>query len=163
MNALDRVTQLLAECGSGSAHIPATALYNEGWMLRLILDWCSTHPTAIEHFIFLPGSRWYSEALLPSRFVGRGNRGEGFTHADAVIGQFDFRTGGRGDITLAPNAKQFSVVEAKMGSLLSPGISNARTYNQAARVVATHCRFRISRAPHRERCLTGTRTILPAQ
>jgi hypothetical protein len=136
MSAIDRVVRLLSECGSDAAHFPATTLYNEGWMLRLVLDWCSAHPFAIEPFVFLPGSRWYSEALLPSRFGGRRSPAEGFTHADAVIGHFQFRPGGRGDIALAPGARQLSVVEAKMGSLLSTGTSHAPSYNQAARNVA---------------------------
>jgi hypothetical protein len=131
-----RVTELLAESGSDRAHMPPTILYNEGWMLRLVLDWCATHSDVVEPFAFLPDARWYSEALLPSRFGGRGHPSEGFTHADAVIGHFRFRPGGRGDIEILPGAKQFSVVEAKMGSLLSVGISNADFFNQAARNVA---------------------------
>lgn len=136
MTALVRVGKLLAQCATDARHMPPTALYNEGWMLRLILDWCAENPTAVEPFVFLPGSRWYSEALLPSRFGGRGGPREGFTHADGVIGHFQFRPKGRGDIELVPGARQLSVVEAKMGSLLSSGTSNAVSYNQAARNVA---------------------------
>jgi hypothetical protein len=53
-----------------------------------------------------------------------------------VIGHFRFRPGGRGDIELLRGARQLSVVEAKMGSLLSSGTANADFYNQAARNVA---------------------------
>jgi hypothetical protein len=136
MTALNRIARLLGESASETRHLPPTTLYNEGWMLRLILDWCSEHPTAIEPFLFLPQARWYSEALLPSRFGGRGNLREGFTHADGVIGHFQFRPRGRGDIELIDGARQLSVVEAKMGSLLSSGITNAPMFNQAARNVA---------------------------
>lgn len=135
MNALDRVSSLLTSAGA-DRRLPPTELFNEGWMLRLVLDWCETHPTALPHFTFLPGATWYSEALLPSRFLGRGPKREGFTHADGVIGHFHLRPGGRGDVELAPNARQLSVIEAKMGSLLSAGTSHAPTYNQAARNVA---------------------------
>jgi len=135
MNALDRVSNLLTSAGS-NRRLPPTALFNEGWMLRLILDWCESYPTALPDFTFLPGSTWYSEALLPSRFLGRGSNREGFTHADGVIGHFRFRPGGRGDVELKPNARQLSVIEAKMGSLLSAGTRHAPTYNQAARNVA---------------------------
>jgi hypothetical protein len=136
MDPLARIGQLLAGCASAESHLPPTTLYNEGWMLRLVLDWCASHPAAVDAFAFLPGARWYSEALLPSRFGGRGLHREGFTHADAVIGHFRLRAGGRGDIELRPGARQLSVVEAKMGSPLSAGTSNAKTYNQAARNVA---------------------------
>jgi hypothetical protein len=146
MKALDRIVRLLAQSTGKVAHTPPTLLYNEGWMLRLVLDWCSEHPTAVEPFLFLPNARWYSEALLPSRFGGRGGQREGFTHADGVIGHFEFRPGGRGDIELVPGAKQFSVIEAKMGSLLSTGIKNAPAYNQAARNIAcmAHMTARVS-------------------
>lgn len=136
MGALERISRLLKGAALESRHFPATTLYNEGWMLRLILDWCSEHPSAIEPFVFLPGAVWYSEALLPSRFGGKGGVREGFTHADAVVGHFRFRPGGRGDIELAPDAKQLSVFEAKMGSPLSSGTSNAPAFNQAARNLA---------------------------
>lgn len=136
LTALDRITRLLDESASESRHFPATMLYNEGWMLRLVLDWCSSHPSAVEPFVFLPGARWYSEALLPSRFGGKGRAREGFTHADAVVGHFRLRPSGRGDIELAENATQLSVFEAKMGSLLSTGTSNAPAFNQAARNIA---------------------------
>jgi len=135
MNALDRVAGLLTTAGS-NRRLPPTDLFNEGWMLRLILDWCESHPTALPNFTFLPGATWYSEALLPSRFLGRGAKREGFTHADGVIGHFRFRPNGRGDIELEPSARQLSVIEAKMGSPLSPGTSHAPTYNQAARNLA---------------------------
>jgi hypothetical protein len=134
---LKKITELLSRCGHREAVLPATALFNEGWMLRLVLDWCARHPDAIPELRFLPGSRWYSEALLGSRFRPRSRGdagGEGFTHADAVIGHFDVL--GRGDVRLRATAQQLVVVEAKMGSGLSPGTSRAPTFNQAARNVA---------------------------
>ncbi len=108
-------------------------------MLRLVLDWCSRNRDAVPALRFLPGSRWYSEALLPSQFFSdsRGDGvGEGYTHADAVIGHFRMRQGGRGDIEIARAGAQLVVVEAKMGSLLSAGTTNAKKYDQAARNVA---------------------------
>jgi hypothetical protein len=135
MSALERIFDLLAQA-SRDGHLPPTILYNEGWMLRLVLDWCASHPAFVEPFIFLDGSSWCSEALLPSRFLGRGSRREGFTHADGVIGHFRFKPGGRGDIELLPDGRQLSVFEAKMASLLSSGTAHAKGYNQAARNVA---------------------------
>lgn len=51
--------------------LPPTALFNEGWMLRLVLDWASHHRSAIPELTFDNGSQWYSEALLSSRFRPR--------------------------------------------------------------------------------------------
>ena len=108
-------------------------------MLRLVLDWASRHPNALPALPFVDGSRWWSEALLGSRFGPR-KRGdtsaEGATHADAVIGHFRFRPGGRADIELLPGAGQLTVIEAKLGSGLSPGTKYAQDFNQAARNVA---------------------------
>jgi hypothetical protein len=87
---------------------------------------------------FVDGSRWYSEALLPSRFRPRhrgDEAGEGYTHADGVIGHFRLR-GTRGDIELLTDARQLTVIEAKMASGLSGGTTRARDFNQAARNVA---------------------------
>jgi hypothetical protein len=61
---------------------------------------------------------------------------EGWTHADAVVGHFTLKPGGRGDILLSAEAKQLVVVEAKMFSSLSAGTRRAPSYNQAARNVA---------------------------
>ena len=139
MPALDIIADLLGRCGTRSSVLPATALYNEGWMLRLVLDWFDCHRTVEHPFAMLEGSRWYSEPLLASRFLGK-SRGdslaEGWTNADGVIGHFQLRPGGRGDIELLRTARQFIVAEAKLGSGLSPGTKNAPTFNQAARNVA---------------------------
>ena len=118
---------------------PATTLYNEGWLLRLVLDWFAHqrpegHPLSLQ-----PGARWFSEALLPSQFFARrrGDRlAEGWTHADGVIGHFVIGGAALADTTLAANAIQFVVTEAKLFSPLSPGVTNARYFDQAARSVA---------------------------
>jgi hypothetical protein len=139
VETIERVAQLLSRCGRSDAALPPTALFNEGWMLRLVLDWASRHSSALPTLPFVPHSRWYPEALLPSRFRPRHRgdiAGEGFTHADGVVGHFRLRFGGRGDIELLPDARQLLVVEAKMASGLSPGTRRAPTFNQAARNVA---------------------------
>lgn len=114
--------------------MPATILYNEGWLLRLVLDWYSTHRAQARLIRFAPEAQWYSEALLPSRFF-RSKKREGYTHADAVIGHFQIRRS-RGDVRLLNSTKQFLVAEAKLGSPLSSGTHHARSFNQAARNVA---------------------------
>ena len=72
---------------------PATDLNNEGWMLRLVVDCGLVETLNVECDIrFLKGSRWYSEALLPSAFFARqwGDKlAESWTLADGVIGHFE--------------------------------------------------------------------------
>jgi hypothetical protein len=107
-------------------------------MLRLILD--AIQNLSINNELgFLAQSRWYSEARLDSCFKPATQYdplGEGQTHADAVIGDFDFREETRTGLRLKSCAHQFVVVEAKMFSNLSQGTRNAPTYDQAARNVA---------------------------
>lgn len=134
-----RVAELLARCGSNASVLPPTELYNEGWLLRLVLDWFDRNRTLSHQLSFLQGARWYSEALLPSRFLPqhRGDgRAESFTHADGLIGHFSIAPGERGEARLLPQPKQFVVAEAKLASTLSSGTKNAPEYDQAARNVA---------------------------
>jgi hypothetical protein len=139
VKALNTINLILERCESNTSSIPPTVLYNEGWMLRLVLEWFSKHPASGHPLAFAEGSRWYSEALIPSAFLSR-KRGDKFaeswTHADGVIGHFVIGNGAKGNLTLNPDANHFVVLEAKMFSKLSAGVKNADYFNQAARYVA---------------------------
>lgn len=118
-------------------YTPPTMLFNEGWLLRLVLDWFA-QPTnqTLNHPLAIPsGTRWYSEALLPTRFANK-PRAERHTHADGVIGHFTIGGTGEGDLPLAQDATHFVVIEAKLHSKLDPNVTNKPGYNQAARTVA---------------------------
>jgi hypothetical protein len=146
---IEAVSRMLAQCGCPGAPLPPTELYNEGWMLRLVLDCLARHPNSTHPLALDDGARWASEVLLPSRFLPsrRGDPlGEGFTHADGVVGHFDVRPG-RGDILLRSDARQLLVIEAKLGSPLSSGTRRAPEFDQAARNAACIAHF----AAHIER------------
>lgn len=118
---------------------PPTLLFNEGGLLRILLDWFSTHLVPDHPLNFTADATWFSEALLPSAFLPRHRGdplGETHTHADGVIGQIAVGGEGKADLALVPNATQFVVLEAKISSPLSSGTSNAPDYDQAARNVA---------------------------
>src|SRR5882724_4604265 len=87
--------ELLEAAGTESSWIPATQLYNEGWLLRLLLSAASKGIDCFP-FRFQQGARWFSEARLFSAFGAR-NLGdpdaERTTQADAVVGQFGFAHG----------------------------------------------------------------------
>ncbi len=137
--ALDSIVRLLRRAESEDRPFPPTLLFEEGWMLRLVLQWFAESNTTGHDLSFAPGARWYSEARLASAFLPR-HRGdklaEGYTHADGVIGHFQIRENTQAELTLKTDAQQFIVVEAKMFSGLSKGTTHAPTYNQAARNVA---------------------------
>jgi hypothetical protein len=136
---LNKVQSLLESCSTAKACFPPTILYNEGWMLRLTLDFFSTLRIP-NHILSVPeGSRWYSEALLPSTFLPRSRSdslAESWTHADGVIGHFKIGKGAKANLVLSPDATHFVVLEAKMFSKLSSGVKHASYFDQAARNVA---------------------------
>ena len=130
---------MLQSCTTQSPLFPPTILYNEGWLLRLVLDWFSAHRVSDHPLSFYDGSRWFSEALLPSAFLARPEGdplAEGWTHADGVVGHLAIGKKGKADTSLLQEATHFAVLEAKMLSGLSSGVKNASFYDQAARTVA---------------------------
>ena len=136
---LTRIAGMLGCCDGDETVMPPTQLFNEGWLLRLALDWFAAHPE-VQHELAVPqGCRWYSEALLPSPFPPRqrgDGRGESHTHADGVVGDFDIGGTGDGELVLRQGATRLVVIEAKLKSRLSSGTRNAPDYDQAARNVA---------------------------
>jgi hypothetical protein len=135
-----RIREMLDACESGAPAFPPTTLFGEGWLLRVVLDWFDRHGGDRYPLSPRPDARWFAEAWLPSAFLAR-HRGdelaESRTHADAVLGHF--RIGDPGTtsgLTLADDARQLVVVEAKLFNRLSPGVKNARFFDQAARSVA---------------------------
>lgn len=125
-----------------NSNFPSTIFYNEGWLLRLVLDWfCRRDDLGDFPLKFAQGASWFSEALLPSQFLPRyrcqrDDLAETHTHADGVIGHFTIGIGAKAKTTLADGASQFLVTEAKLFSPLSPGVKNATSFDQAARSVA---------------------------
>lgn len=137
--SIERIAALLERCDGPGNNFQPTDLYNEGWMLRLVLDWFSLNPGIDHGLAFTTTDKWYSEALLPSAFLARvrGDKlAESWTHADGVIGDFVIGSDCRGDLSLADGASRFLVTEAKMFSKLSSGVTNARYFNQASRNIA---------------------------
>ena len=129
----------MQQSSSDNAVLPPTDVYNEGWMLRLVLDWFSQNESVQHELQFTSGARWYSEAHIPPIFLAR-KRGdklaESWTHADGAIGHIQIGESGSGDLSLKGGASQLVVTEAKMFSKLSAGVTNAKFFNQAARNVA---------------------------
>jgi len=135
--ALCEVQRILESITVEGASIPGTLLYNEGWLLRLVLAAGSKGIDCLP-FRFEPTARWFSEALLYSAFLPRfrGDRlAESLTHADGVIGQFLFDAATKAGLVLDPECSQFVVCEAKVFSGLSVGTKRAPTFDQAARNV----------------------------
>ena len=136
----ERVFRIMRSCETDQiSRFPPTEIFNEGWMLRLVLDAMEKLGIQKHPLRFLQTAKWYSEARLasPFRATSRADTlAEGFTHADGVVGHFDFHEATKAGLRLEPAGRQFVVIEAKMFSNLSAGTKNAPAYNQAARNVA---------------------------
>lgn len=149
---ISRISEMLQRCSGADPVFPPTALYNEGWMLRLILDWYFNGKEQSHHLPFVNAGRWYSKALLRSPFLPRYKGdplGESYTHADGALGDFKIGGNGAGDLVLFEDAQHFTVLEAKMFSKLSPGVTHAPYYHQAARTIACMAEvlFKANRKP----------------
>jgi len=136
---MEVLSDLISSYDSSNPHFRPTELYNESWLIKLVLHQASNIPDESFPLGFLPGSTWFSEGLLPTAFKAR-SRGdplsEARTNADGVIGHIRIGAKAKADLELEPLATQFTVVEAKVGSPLSKGTSNAKYFDQAARNVA---------------------------
>jgi hypothetical protein len=135
-----RITELLSKAKDPDRVFPATDLYNEGWMLRLVIDWFSRNPPVECDIRFLKGSRWYSEALLPSQFLAR-QRGdklaESWTHADGVIGHFEIGKNADGDLTLYA-VRQDAELYALLALVDPIRIGQPRERNLAIKLLGKH-------------------------
>jgi len=137
--ALDQILSMLQRSNTNSPFFPPTELYNEGWLLRLVLHWFSSCRIPNHPLDFNDSGRWFSEALLPSAFKPRWQGdplGESRTHADGVIGNFIIGNQGKADLSLEKGGTHLVVTEAKIFSKLSKGVTHAKYFDQAARTVA---------------------------
>ena len=136
----NEILRILEKADKPDSNIPPTLLYNEGWMLRIILQQIK-EKGIIHNDLSFPDNNidWFSEALLPSPFLAR-SRGdilyETMTHADGVVGKFNIGKKNKGGLTLKDSCDFFYVTEAKMYSKLATGTKYSNNYNQAARYVS---------------------------
>ncbi|GHU66237.1 hypothetical protein AGMMS49983_15460 [Clostridia bacterium] len=154
---LNRISEIIKSADTAEIEkgrrIQPTLIYNEGWMLRLVLDWFESHDNdwikkkesrinkdelkpvlELHKNLKKQDTSWFSEAEVESPFlVGTGR--EGYTHADAVFGTVKLETGTKGKVVPIrdANPKQLVIVEAKMYSNFSSGVKNCPGYNQIAR------------------------------
>ena len=130
---------LLSNINHDIPNFPPTDLYSEGWLLRLVVAWFSKYGVPDHPLSFPKDGHWFSEARLHSAFLPRfmgDPLAESHTNADGVIGHFVIGSKGKTDLELTPDASHFVVLEAKMYSGLSSGVTHAKYYDQAARSVA---------------------------
>jgi len=106
---LDEVVGFLRSLNQDDRRGPANLLYNEGWLLRLVLAAAGRGIRCLPD-AFEPGACWFTEARLYTPFQPRtrgDTLGESVTHADGVIGHFVIGRSSRG--RFAPHGRRHAV------------------------------------------------------
>jgi len=111
-------------------NINPTIIYNEGWMVHLLVYYSIKYGIAINDLKFDEINNWTSESLISSPFIKVKDNPEGYTHVDIAFGDFTVDFESRGEIKINEVPKTFGIIEAKMGT------KNATEYNQAIRNIA---------------------------
>jgi hypothetical protein len=153
---LEAVLRILSRCGTHEGSLPPTALYNEGWMLRLLLDHLVRHRHVQHPLSPHRDARWASEV-----FCLLGSCQGGGATLTPNRSRMPTALWAHGDLHLRDGATQLVVIEATMGSGLSIGTKNARTFDQAARNVACMARCGNGAACTKVCMTTGTRKGSP--
>ena len=133
------LSELIASINANTPNFRPTEIYNERWLIKLILHHAGSIPADDFPLSFLADSSWFSEGLLPTPFKSRYQGdpwGESRTSADGAIGHIKIGETGKADLSLKGSAAQFTVVEAKINAPLAKGVAHAPFYDQAARNVA---------------------------
>jgi len=123
--------------------INPTIIYNEGWMVRLLVEESIRTEIKVQDIDFSKIKEWTSEAQISSPFEGadlkENTQNERKTHADIILGDFliAYKSNTAISIEKETPPKILGIIEAKMGSALSPGVKNTKSknYNQASRSV----------------------------
>ena len=132
------LSELISSFDARNPNFRPTEIYNESWLVKLVMLQASTISNCDFPTGFLAGSTWFSEALLPTVFKARyqGDKLSEFVQMLMVSLVIFSLVKRKVDFELKPNSNQFARVEAKIGSPLSKGTSNASYFDQAARSVA---------------------------
>ena len=126
---------LKKELSKEKGNLPSTLFYNEGFLLRLILDKYASN-NALFKTVRMPKTKnWFSEAVLRTPFNKHEGIRENHTYADAIIGEFNKRF--QSGIDLSNTMGEFFVIEAKVRSDISRGVTNSEnSYTQISRNIA---------------------------
>jgi len=119
---------------------PETLVFNEGWLLRLVLrEWLAG--SGGSRFGFLPfpeGATAYTEGQLYTPFKARcrgDELAESHTHVDGIVGDFSI-SGTKSGIELKPDFRYIAAFEAKIFSRIAPGVTNTPGFDQVSRTAA---------------------------
>ena len=133
VRAMKDIIEIIKSIDTTHKNLNPTVIYNEGWMTRLLVRQSTIESLKLGIINFSNETKWTSEALISSPFIKVKKYPEGHTHADIAVGDFEINFSKRGEVEVDDNASIFGIIEAKMGSNLTPGTSHVKEYNQATR------------------------------
>lgn len=65
---MDKFIELLNSFDIENPNFPPTMIYNEGWMLRLVLEWFSKNLNVDFKINFHEDAKWFSEAPFYEKY-----------------------------------------------------------------------------------------------
>ncbi len=136
MSTVELLNQLIENL-EGS--IKPTEIYNEGWMLKGVMEQINEGEIKVDKWKIPKGEMWLSETYVPTFFNAINRKdplAETATRADGIIGQIQIRKDTKWGIEIKQNCSCLYIVEAKMYSKLSKKVTKASDFNQCARNVA---------------------------
>lgn len=156
LNRMKPIIDIIKSIDGNQPNVNPTEIYNEGWMTRLLVYHSIQEKLTLHGIDFGKIKNWTSEALISSPFIHAKVNREGYTHADMALGDFKVDYEKEGKIHIPDTAKKFGIIEAKMGSNLSPGTTHAENYNQASRNLAC-----IAQNTYNKKCETFFIVVAP--
>lgn len=124
---------------------PETEIFNEGWLLRGILNSLmgikDIKDTVLSDFLPFPDdSKRYSEGRLDTpfkpRFKGDSNYTETQTPIDGIVGHFEIYGTKKSGIKISDNFNYLSIFEAKMYSSIGKGKKEVPNFSQVTRIIS---------------------------
>lgn len=131
--------------GDPKCIFPETDIFNEGWLLRGILNsLMNVKDIKNEHLLFfLPfpdESKRFSEGRLKTPFEKKvqedSNSTEGSTPIDGIVGDFELIENSKSGIRILPDFNYISFFEAKMCSSIGTGTRNEKNFSQISRDIS---------------------------
>lgn len=115
---------------------PSLLIYNEGWLLRAVLQlWASSRENKGLPFSCPKEASLFSEAQLRTPFY-KAPLKETNTRVNGLVGDFTIRDGTKSGIDIKQDFKFLAVFEAKMYSGFAQGTTKIKNYSQVSRTIA---------------------------
>lgn len=126
----------ISKVGKDRTFPPSLLIYNEGWLLRAVLQlWASSRENKGLPFSCPKEASLFSEAQLRTPFY-KAPLKETHTHVDGLVGDFTIRDGTKSGIDIKQDFKLLAVFEAKMYSGFAQGTTKIENYSQVSRTIA---------------------------